>query len=293
MEATDQMRRRPGASITIKEWQTRLGWIAQTWGDGWVLRQAIAVLSPNTDLAAMAASLRPTHSDLATLLALEAAVLSNKGDTDWWRSRLFTCESLLEQRHWVFSLLKIARPQVVIDMADELKNQVDQLSPKHFVVVREALKASMRSTVVRKLVLQEPLRLKQVQFTPRVLWLLRVVATEATVEQIDKRLVDGFETLLQPGMGDMRDLLRIVGVTKTVRMDSLRGSRPVLPSGGWASDVKLGVIRPKLAYDILRTPDEWPADIVQRAAEQIARRMSDDTTPLAAIAKSDKWFEEQ
>jgi hypothetical protein len=169
---------------------------------------------------------------------------------------------------------------------------VGQLAPKHFVVVREALKASKRSTVARELVLREPLRLRQVQFTPRMLWLLRIVATDATIEQIDKRLVDGPETLLQPGMGDMRDLLRIVGVNKTIPADSLRGRRSVLPPGGWASDVKLGAIRPKLADNILRTPDEWPADMVQRAAEQIARRISDAAKPLAAVAKADRWFEE-
>lgn len=291
--ATDQLRRRPDASATIQEWQTRLTRVAQTWGDGWVLRQAIAVLPPNSDLAAMAALVGPAHLELATVLSLEAAARSNRGNTDWWRRRLSTCGSLLEQRHWIFSLLTIARPQVVVDIVDELTEQVEQLAPKHFAVVREGLIASMKSAGARELVLREPLRLNQVQFTPRVLWLLRVVATEGTMEQIDKRLVDGFETLLHPGMGDMRDLLRIVGVSKKIRVDLLCGSRPVLPSGGWASDVKLGVIRTKLADDILQTPDKWPSDMVQRAAGQIARRISDDAKPLAAVAESDRWFKEQ
>jgi hypothetical protein len=264
----------------------------QTWGDGWVLRQAVAALPPDIDLAAIAAPHGQAQPALAAVLALEAAARSNKDNEDWWRSRLSTCGSLVEQQHWVFSLLAIARPRVVVEMADELKDQVDQLPPKHFAVIFQALNASMRSSVARRLLFREPLRLQQVNFTPRALWLLRVVATDATIEQIDKQLPDGFETLLQIGMGDLRDLLRIVGTTKTIRAESLLGSRPVLPSGGWASDVKLGVIRPRLANEILQTPDEWPADMVQRAAEQIASRASEGTKPLAALAKADGWFAE-
>lgn len=292
METTDQLRKHPDPSATAQDWQTRLELIAKTWGDGWVLRQATAVLPPNTDLPGIAASLAPSQPVLATVLTLEAAARANSDNTDWWRSSLSTCESLLDQQNWIFSLLTVARPQVVVDIADELNKQVDQLPTKQFAVIIQAFKAIMRSPVARRLLLREPLRMQQVHFTPRVLWLIRVVATDATIEQIDKQLLNCFETLLQLGIGDMRDLPRIVGATKTIRAESLRGSRPVLPSGGWASDVKLGVIRPRLADDILRAPDQWPADIVQRAAEQIARRVADGTKPLAEVAKADRWFEE-
>jgi hypothetical protein len=291
VEATDQLRRHPDASAT-QDWQTRLDLIAQTWGDGWVLRQAIAALPPNTDPAALVAPLGPTQPVLATALALEAAARSNKDNTGWWFNRLSTGESLLDQQHWIFSLLVIGRPRVVVEMADELKEQVDQLLPKQFAAILQALKATMRSPVAYRLSLREPLRLQQVQLTPRVLWLLRIVATDATIEQIDKQLVEGFETLLQPGMGDMRHLLRMVGATKTIRVESLRGGRPALPSGGWASDVKLGVIRRKLAADILQAPDQWPADMVHRAAERIAKEASHGVKPLAAVAEADRWFEE-
>lgn len=291
--ATDQLRSRPGASSPTQEWQTRLGRVAEVWGDGWVLRQAVAGMPPGIDLLPIAASVEPARQDLATVLELEAAARSNKGNSDWWRRRLSTCGSPLEQRHWISSLLTIAHPQVVVDISDGLNEHVEQLAPKHVAAVRDGLKASMRSAAVRKLALQDPLRLMQVQFTHRALWLLRVVATDGTVEQIDKRIVDGFEALLQPGMGDMRELLRIVGASKTIKVDSLRGSRPVLPLGGWASDVKLGLIRSRLATDILRAPDEWPGDLVQCAVEQVAKRISDAAKPMAAVAEVDRWFQEQ
>ena len=128
-------------------------------------------------------------------------------------------------------------------------------------------------------------------YSARTLWLLRTVATNAGIEQIDKKLASRFEALLQPGMGDMRELLRIAGASKTVKIDTFRGARAILPSGGWASDVKLGVIGSAKADEILRSPHEWPSDIVQRAVEQAASRIA-SAKPISALAEGDRWFQE-
>ena len=82
----------------------------------------------------------------------------------------------------------------------------------------------MSSSVARELVFHEPLRLRTVE-TPRVLWLVRAVAIDATIEWADRRLADDFESLLVPGMGDMRELIRAVGNRTTLKAKLLKRSR--------------------------------------------------------------------
>jgi hypothetical protein len=99
------------------------------------------------------------------------------------------------------------------------------------------------------------------EFSPRILWLARAVATEGSVEQIDNKLAT--DALLTSGMGDMRHLVRIVGTrSKRVPIEQFRGGGATLPTGGWASNIKLGAITKALAHEVLAKP----GDLVQQAA---------------------------
>lgn len=142
----------------------------------------------------------------------------------------------------------------------------------------------------RELVFAEPLRLQQVDASARLLWLIRAVGTEATTDWADKRLGANFESLLQPGLGDMRPLLRTVGAQTTVKVKRLQHSRSVLPVGGWASDIKLGALSLELAREILRNPEQWPGDVVQRAAEKIGTRLASKAPTLGTVAHTAAWF---
>jgi hypothetical protein len=201
---------------------------------------------------------------------------------DWCRQRLADAANGLEKRHWVFSLLGCAHQQVVVDLAGDLTQVVDQLAPKYFRAIHESLRVFSKLSVARVLNLYDPLRLNQVELSPRVLWLARVGVTEASVKQVDKGLMDRFATLLQPGMGDMRELVRIVGRSKAIKFDLLR----------WASNVKLGTMRASLPNEILRNPGEWPGDVVQRAVEEVSDRLSVGSESIAAVAAVNLWFQE-
>ncbi len=151
---------------------------------------------------------------------------------------------------------------------------------------------SGKLSVGRDLNLHDPLRLKQAEFSARTLWLGRVTANEGTVEQIDKRLVDAFGDLLAAGIGDMRELTRIVGSSKLIKFDTFRGHRAGLPVGGWASNIKLGAMRAKVADDVLTNPGDWPGDLVQRAVEEVEERMSAGLKPVGEVATASNWFPE-
>lgn len=92
-------------------------------------------------------------------------------------------------------------------------------------------------------------------------------------------------------MGDYREFARVVGSLRTLKVATLRGTRAVLPTGGWASDIKLGSMRAKLVSEIVADPAQWPADIVQRAIDQLTAESARSTPPLAEVAERDRWFQ--
>lgn len=289
-ELSNYLSEKPASEATATDWFNRLRRIAQTWGDGWVLRQAIATAPVDLDLQGLVDRAGADAPALARVASWEHGARSHNRDAQWWQQSLSSCESDLERRHWVFSLLGIARPQAVLNVVPCLNDIVSALSPKHYAAVRYALGWFMKSSVARELVFVEPLRLRQVEVSPRLLWLIRAVGTEATNEWVDRRLGTVFGQLLQPGSGDMRPLLHAVGSSATIKAKQLKHSRSLLPLGGWASDIKLGALSLELAREILRDPDQWPGDLAQRAAEKIGTRLASKASTLAATAKSDAWF---
>ena len=289
-ELSNYLSEKPVSDATANDWFTRLSRIAQTWGDGWVLRQAIATAPADLDLQRLADRAGADEPTLGNAALLEHGARSHTKDAQWWQQSLSSCHSDLDRRHWVFSLLSIARTQAVLDVTPRLNEVVSTLSPKHYAALRYSLGCFTKSPVARELVFAEPLRLRQVEVSPRLLWLIRAVGTEATIEWTDRRLETGFEALLQSGLGDMRPLLRMVGSRTTVKAKQLKHSRSLLPLGGWASDIQLGALSLELAREILRNPDQWPGDLTQRAAEKIGTRLASKASTLAATAKADAWF---
>jgi hypothetical protein len=289
-EAEQQLRTHPTTAASAQDWQARLTLIHAAWGDGWVLRQAIARVPLSIDLDGIASSLGNARSTLKAALSLEAGARQHRGDSDWWRGALHAAVTDLERRHWAFSLVTTAHASVVVHLHSELNTLVDELSPKHYAALRASLQAQSKLSTGRMLALADPLRLKQVTPSDRVLWLIRVLASEGSVEQIDKKLSAKIAPLLRPGSGDMRDLVRIV-TPKKIDLNEFRGARLALPAGGWASSVKLGAISKASAEEILSEPDQWPGDVVQRAVEGIEVRMAKGVPPLAAVADANRWFD--
>lgn len=289
-ELSSYLSAKPITELTANDWFNRLKRIAQTWGDGWVLRQALSTAPVDADLQTLADRAADEEPTLAAAARWEYDARSHARDRDWWEQSLAACGSALDRRRWIFAALSIARPQAVLHVAAHLNETVSGLSPRHYAALQYALRRFRLSPMSRELVFAEPLRLQQVDASPRLLWLIRAVGTEATTEWADKRLAANFESLLQPGLGDMRPLLRTVGAQATVKVKQLQHSRSVLPVGGWASDIKLGALSLELAREILRNPEQWPGDVVQRAAEKIGTRLASKAPTLATVAQTAAWF---
>lgn len=290
LAATDRLRIRPAPSATGDDWQQRLELVARVWGDGWVLRQAISAVPTAVDLADIGTVLATKRAGLSQVIALEAQARACRADANWWRQRFGECSTDFERRHWLVTLLTRAHAPVITALSVEINGVVDGLAPKHYAGLWHCLNASGRWQL-GELHIQDPLRLRQVVFTARALWLLRPVVTQASAEQIDKHLVDGFTDVLGLGVGDLRALMRAVGQRKSVPLESLRGTRRVLPSGGWVSEVRLGAMPRKLAAEILAAPGDWPSDVVQQAPQSAAMRPLSIAKPLSRVAEEDHWFQ--
>jgi hypothetical protein len=132
--------------------------------------------------------------------------------------------------------------------------------------------------------------LNQAAFSARTLWLLLPRSSEATATKVVQRLTDVFEDLLIAGIGDLRELVLLMGDRKTIKFETFRGCRESLPIGGWASDVKIGALRRPLAEKILQEPQQWPGDLTQRAVEAIETRLLEKLAPVVHVAETGNWF---
>jgi hypothetical protein len=288
--STEELRSRPADAAT-DAWLARLTRVAELWGDGWILRQAVAALPEAMAISTMLQSVPRGQSKLRDVLAMEGAMRMHGDDGDWWRESLTRASDSLSQRHWVCSLLARAHSPVVIATGSELSAVLDRMSPKHFSALHRAVRsgATFRAN---PLVLRDAIRLNQVTLSPRALLLLRDVATTASIEQIDRRLADNIEEMFSHvGRDDyLRDFARRVSSRKTIRFDTFRGHRRSFPLGGWSSDIRVGAPRPKQALDVLQQPQLWPADLVQQAAQKVEGRMLAQLPPFALEASSGHWF---
>jgi hypothetical protein len=87
-------------------------------------------------------------------------------------------------------------------------------------------------------------------------------------------------------------VIRIVGRSKTVKVELLQGTRSALPAVGWASAIKLGVISGTLANTVLSSPDLWPSDVLERALGRVTAELADRSIALGEAAISAHWFKQ-
>lgn len=288
LDASDQLTAAAPNGTSSVQWRERLELISSVWGDGWVLWKAVAATPREMDLSAMAAVESVRDAALTRVLERLADVRKHRDDPARWIAWHDACSTDLERRFWVACMLTSARRIVVVDLGDQLGTAVEAMAPKHYEALRAELAELGRSDA--HLDLADDLRLRLAHLTPRLLWLLRDVTTERTREQIDRRLAADPAPVLQHAVGDYRDFVRIVGSLRTLKVEALRGVRGALPTGGWASDVRLSSMRPRLALEVVSDPGKWPADIVQHAIDELTARSGASIPPLGEVADRDRWF---
>lgn len=177
---------------------------------------------------------------------------------------------------------------MVTGLAEEIDAATADLAPKHFRCLEAAVPAFRSPGLSRELLLRDPLRLNQVRYSARSLWLLRVTASQSSLEQIDKKVAVNFTELLIPGMGDRRQVMRTLGTA--IRSDRLRGAREALPGVDWRVDNRTRSLTAAVTDQVLVEPDQWPVEIVGDAVRNATTRLSRLDT-IAQVADEKRWFQ--
>lgn len=287
-QTTQLLQNSPPHPTSATEWENYLTVVADTWGDGWLLRRAVSVTPSTMDLPALAT--RTQCLALASATRAEANYRGHKSDAVWWRGHLGAAANTRELMLGVLALLKNAKSAVIVDLAPVLDDAVKGLDAKRYRTLERALRRDSTWHSVRPLDLQEALRLRTVSLSGRVLWLVRIVANESTRERIPTHLRDDIEDVFLAGTVYGREVATAAQTSRKLKLDIFSGARGSFPSGDWHDGSQLVSMTIKMATNILERPGDWPAHLVQAAVDRISLRTSDQTSPLAEIATANRWF---
>lgn len=287
-QASQILRRDHSEVSSPEDWEQYLSVVADAWGDGWVLRRAMAMTPTTIDLSSIAA--RTSSAVLAAATPAEVGYRDHKSDVVWWKDHFSSITKQYEIMLSVLAVFEHAKTPVIIDLAPVLNAVVRELDPKRFRAVERTLRRNATVGRVRRLDLKEALRLRQVSLSGRVLWLVWNIATDSTRERITVHLEPELQDVFLAGAADGRAAVGAAQTTRKLKLDNFKGARDALPVGGWADQNRLASMTTKMAETVLNDPDSWPADLVQVAVDKLGTRAATRTSPLADIAASNGWF---
>lgn len=252
--------------------------IAGVWGDGWVLRRAVASLPSTTDLSRVTSS-----PNLNTALRAEHSFRSHSDDPQWWQEALLTPASDTERALRIVGLLSHARQDILIGSIPQLELSVGAMSPTQYLAVSDALVTGHGVSRGRRLPLDEAVRVGSIRTSGRVLWLLRAVSTEPR-GWIDKQLERSLADVAAAGVEPNR-LFAAVHPRRPVGMDIVRGATlEELPP-----TVKLEALTASRVAEVMSNPELWPVQIVETAISALAAKKDAELPPLAQVARANSW----
>jgi hypothetical protein len=263
-------------------WRNRLRRIAEIWGAGWVLHQAVAAVPFSIDLSNEATIMSSTHMAGADAIEFEARLRLSGQIAQKWRENLPT--EPRQREFWLFSLLSHGKAAVVEQLLVDVGNIAIGLTPRSY----KSMQSSLIRTGSSRLDLRDLLRIKRIVIQARTLWLLREITTDGTQEQIDKRVRVAVGDLLAAGIANPVTLLKSVGNHRVTPVNAFRGSRAAVPSGV-LDYVRVGAQSPAKAREIIARPEDWPAEIVGQALGRVSSVLA-ELESIQSVAQRSRWF---
>ncbi|MCP1415719.1 hypothetical protein J3D46_005061 [Paenarthrobacter sp. A20] len=285
---TAELRLPPEGSIHPDDWAPYLGCIADAWGYGWILRRVLSMTPATLDLLAVRTRLQNEH--LLVALQAESNYREHKSDAHWWQHYFASTSDPTELMLATVAVLEIAKPQVIVDIAEILNDVVAQFSEKMYRSLERALKRDSTSYRLRIRDLQEALRLQTVDLSGRMLWLVWIISNDSTRTRIRRHLEPKLHDVFEAGTNEVIVVLSAAEPAKKLRVETFRETRHALRAEGWLDPTRFAAITLGSAKSILEEPHSWPADIVQMAADKLGAKAAEQTKSLAEIATSASWF---
>ncbi|OZC62010.1 HNH endonuclease [Rhodococcus sp. 15-725-2-2b] len=275
-------------TASTSDWQSSLEAHSRTWGDGWVLRRAVASAPNNIDLMDIASNARTQA--LTDAARAEASYRHHKDDPTWWQDEFLSITTPIEQMLRLIAAFGHTRTSTFVELGPTIDRLVHTLLPKHFRTVEQALRRDHEFHSIRGLNIADALRLQQLTLSGRTLWLAWIVGSDLTRERVTTRLSPELRDVFLAGTADGRPAVEAAGTPRKIKLDTFIGARRELPSGEWAGRARLATMSTTISKAVLRDPDQWPVDVVQLALDKMSMYAAERALPLSSLADNSNWF---
>lgn len=278
----------PSGSLLSGDWALYLSAIADAWGEGWVLCRVVSMTPKQLDLAALEPRLRNEH--LIRAVRTETKYRANRSNTGWWKEHFAATTDPSQLLLATIAMLELARPSVIIDLAAVLDTVVHGFTATRFRVLERALRRDAASYRIRSLDLREALRLRTVDLSGRLLWLVWLISNESTRERIPAQLGAKLQDVFLAGTVDGMAAIAAAQPKRKLRPETFHDTRHALRAGGWSDLTLFTSMTLGGAKSVLEDPSDWPADLVQMASDKLGAKTAAQTSSLAKAAASASWF---
>lgn len=275
-------------SSPTSHWQWFFTKLSHRWGDGWVLRRAVATTPAGIDLLAIASD-APTQA-VTDAARTEASYRQHKDDPAWWHALFLSATTPTEQMLRLIAAFGHTRARTFVEIGPTIDRLVRSLSPKHFRTVEHALRRDHGEHYIRDLGIADAVRLQQLTLSGRTLWLAWIVGSDLTRERITTRLAPELRDVFVAGTTYGGHAVEAAKTPRKIKLDTFVGARRELPSGEWAGRSRLASMSTTISKAVLRDPDQWPPDIVQLALDKTSIQAAERTLPLSVLAENNNWF---
>jgi hypothetical protein len=259
----------------------------RAWGEGWVVRSFVAELPHTIDLGLVADLTDAELDGLKVIVSTESRRRAAAADWQWWQE-CAPHQPSLEAVDWLAGALTRAHGSTLLKIQSVLEQVVAGLSVQQLRIVDRVIRRRGRQTHLQ---LAEELRVGTFTGSAPLLSLIRVVCSDTTRHQLDKRLAKALEATAQADLVSPVEALSVRSEVGKVSCEWFRAGRENFTTTGPAQSAGLRKISRANAKAILQAPGEWPVFLVQVAVQTLAEPIARQE-PLSAVAAKDKWFEE-
>ena len=271
-------------------WLAALSAVQDTFGDCWLLREAVLTVPPPLLTVGERPALAAGSAHRA-LCAWARAATRHASDAAWWADQQPPTSDILAARTWLLALLIHARAATIVECASRIEEVLAVLPARDINAVLLACGRHRDAGPVRQLDLRDRLRTGGVTLSPVAGLLLYPVSFDSPRPELARLVLSAPADPITLGGAVATATADVIKEhqPKAIRIDAFMGSRETFAAGTIENSIKIAKPTATVAREILLRPEQWPTDVVRLAADTLATALA-KLAPLAQIADRDSWF---
>ncbi|MCA0307880.1 MAG: hypothetical protein LCH87_11085 [Actinobacteria bacterium] len=270
-------------------WKEAFAELATLWsGTPWPLREALPLAPLDVvDTKQSSISIKAGASWLEVLnWRLEAA--RNCADPGWWQAEAGRVSDDLAAMTYLTYTLQVAGVRVIESTTGSLNQLAESLDRRRLSAVAGSLtRYRAAEPNVRRLVLDDSLRLRKVSPNAHLSTLLWTLASDASLPYLARGAREGLPNFWGAGQA-LNSIVRVMVAQSKHRLDAalFKGARRDIPPGTLTASAVTKLTMTQ-AQGILRAPHDWPSDLVRLAVERLDERLAQQTAVASEAAQRD------